>query len=457
MSTADSGSMSTAESRPAVASLGDLAFVLGFTAYTSVSVLLLLGGLATMVGGDQSPAARAVEEMGGDISAISRHHAVQVALDYLLSAVNLALGVLLVWLRPRHWTARLLGIALVGTAAAFNLSSHGLFVALPESWVNVLHFLLHAAAAIAYLHALLLFPDSRLQPGWPRRFLAVIYVVVGLELLIILLDSAGVTGAGRLSILGLLSSPPFGTPENPEATLADVVAADASFLVFFTGLLVPVVGLIALVQRYRMAPSALERQQTRLLAWALTAAFIGALAFVGFAIGSGIAGATGFSAGMMRSVYSWVFRIFPVLFAAIPLALFTGILRYRLWDVDRAINRVLVYGLLTGVLACAYLVCVTVLGWFFNLVIGVNARFGELAVGFSMLAVAALFGPLRRRIQAEIDRRFYRQRYDAVRTLQTLSAQLREEVDLRRVGDDVLDAVEQTVSPVHTSLWLQKS
>ncbi len=452
--------MSTASPPRAVASLGDLAFVVGFTLYACVAVLLLLGGLATLLGGDQSPAVQTVQRMGGDVSALGRHHGAQIVFDYVISAVNLALGVLVVWLRPRHWTARLLGIALVGTAAAFNLSSHGLFVALAESWVNVLHFLLHAASAVAYLHALLLFPGGRLHARWPRRFLALVYGAVGLELLIILLVGVRLAGAGPLSVLALLSAAPFGTAEmieNPEAqlSLADIIAADASFLVFFTGLLVPLVGLIAQVQRYRAAPSALERQQSRLLAWALAAAFVGGLTFLAYAVASAVAGATGFSSGVLDTVESWVFRIFPLLFASIPLALFAGILRYRLWDVDRAINGVLTYGLLTGVLGAAYLVSVSVLGWFFNLFIGVDARFGELAVGFSMLAVAALFGPVRRRTQAEIDRRFYRHRYDAARTLQTLNAQLREEVDLRRVGEDVLDAVEETVSPVHSSLWLR--
>lgn len=442
----------------AVSSLRDLGFMVGFTVYTSAAVLLLLSGLASVVGAEGG-AARAVQDLGGDPSALGGHHGAQAALDYLLSAVNLALGVLLVWLRPRHWTARLLALGLVGTAAAFNLSSHGLFVALADSWVNVLHFLLHAISAVAYLHALLLFPDGRLQPGWPRRFLIVVYGLAGVELAIILLVGVRLEGSGPLSVLALFSAAPFGTAEavqsGYEAVLGwrDIVAADASFFVVFFGLLVPLVGLVAQVQRYRTAPSALERQQSRLLAWALTAALVGGVIFIAYALGSGIAGATGFSGSVLDALEGWVFRVFPLLFAVIPLALFTGILRYRLWDIDRAINRALVYGLLTGILGLVYLVSVSVLGWLFSFAI--DERFGGLAVGFSMLAVAALFRPARRRVQSAIDRRFYRRRYDAAHTLQALSVQLREEVDVARLGSDVLDVVEQTISPASTSLWLR--
>jgi len=153
-------------------------------------------------------------------------------------------------------------------------------------------------------------------------------------------------------------------------------------------------------------------------------------------------------------------RTFPVLFdvldalviAAVPVAVGIAILRHRLYDIDVVINRTLVYGLLTAVLAAAYLGGVVLLQGAFRALTGQES---QLAIVASTLLIAALFVPLRRRVQSFIDRLFYRGKYDAARTLRDFSTRLREKTDLDGLNDDVLGVVRETVQPQHASLWLR--
>ncbi|HSH79358.1 MAG TPA: hypothetical protein VLA19_12615 [Herpetosiphonaceae bacterium] len=131
-----------------------------------------------------------------------------------------------------------------------------------------------------------------------------------------------------------------------------------------------------------------------------------------------------------------------------------SILRYRLWDIDLLINHALVYGTLTVTLALVYLSSVVVLQQLF---VPLTGQESDVAIVASTLAIAALFQPLRRRIQGLIDRRFYRRKYDAVKIVQAFGSRLRDEVDLNTVSDDLLVVVEETLQPVHVSLWLRAS
>jgi hypothetical protein len=137
---------------------------------------------------------------------------------------------------------------------------------------------------------------------------------------------------------------------------------------------------------------------------------------------------------------------------SIPIATGIAILRYRLYDIDRIINRTLVYGSLTITLVALYFGGIVVLQRIFVTLTGQQST---LAVVASTLLIAALFTPLRRRIQGFIDRRFYRRKYDARKTLEAFSAQLRNETDLEALSDDLVGVVAETMQPAHVSLWLR--
>ena len=136
------------------------------------------------------------------------------------------------------------------------------------------------------------------------------------------------------------------------------------------------------------------------------------------------------------------------------LPLFTGIaiVRYRLYDIDILINRTLVYGSLTAMLVAVYVGGVVVLQYVFRVLSGGES---QLAIVASTLAIAAAFNPLRRRVQAFVDRRFYRRKYDAVKTLASFSARLRDETDLDTLSDELVGVVMETMQPGHVSLWLR--
>src|SRR5829696_6951821 len=145
--------------------------------------------------------------------------------------------------------------------------------------------------------------------------------------------------------------------------------------------------------------------------------------------------------------------LFGLSIALVPIAAGVAILRYRLYDIDRLINRTLVYAALTAVLGAVYAGLVLALG----LLGGVGGELPSWAVAGATLAVAALFQPARRRVQAAVDRRFNRRRYDAARTVEAFSARLRDQVDLDTLAAELLAGVEQTVEPTTVSLWLRPS
>jgi hypothetical protein len=145
---------------------------------------------------------------------------------------------------------------------------------------------------------------------------------------------------------------------------------------------------------------------------------------------------------------NWIWAIVP---ASLPIAVGIAVLRYRLYDIDFIINRALVYGSMTVTLAALYFGSIVLLQRLFVLLTGERST---LAIVASTLLIAALFNPLRRRLQSFIDRRFYRSKYDAAKTLEAFSARLREETDLHRLSEDLMGVIKETMQPAHVSLWL---
>ncbi len=262
----------------------------------------------------------------------------------------------------------------------------------------------------------LLFPDGRL-PG--RRWRPAIWVS---------LAGAGLLFVGQALDAGQTVDYHSGG-RNPLGIDSPVVDAAE-----WVGAALLVAGLVAAVAssvlRYRRARG-VERQQLKWFAYAgLVLALVMALAVVFW----------------YRSVLVQVLAALAL--NAMPLAIGAAILRYRLYDIDRIVSRTLAYGLLTVVLGLAYAGVVLGLG-------RLLPDSSSLAVAAATLAVAAIFQPVRRRIQAAVDRRFNRHRYDAARTIQGFSGRLREEVDLDTLTGELLAVVDQTMQPERATLWLR--
>ncbi len=218
------------------------------------------------------------------------------------------------------------------------------------------------------------------------------------------------------------------------------VAGDVLWVVSIAGAMLLNVGWIAsgvsLIWRWRRA-GGVERQQIK---W---------FAYAALLIAGGFAASLVFSSSRVSSL-AWL--LVTLGFLSLPVAAGIAILRYRLYDIDRIINRTLVYGTLTTLLALVYFGGVVTLQYVFRALTGGES---QLAVVASTLAIAALFGPLRRRIQGFIDRLFYRRRYDAAKVLAAFSARLKDETDLDELSEDLTSMVRETLQPAHVSLWLR--
>jgi hypothetical protein len=206
---------------------------------------------------------------------------------------------------------------------------------------------------------------------------------------------------------------------------------------------------LSLVLRYRRSGGE-EREQIKWIAYSASAVgLLYLIAMVGSFTFSGPWGAAGTPLwlGLLQQAAL-------VSFTAVPIAVAFAVLKYRLYDIDLIINRTLVYGFLTAILAAVYFGGVTATQTIFRTLTGQQQQ-PQLAVVVSTLVIAALFNPLRRRIQSFIDRRFYRRKYDAAKTLEAFSAKLRDETDLDALSDDLVGVVRETMQPAHVSLWLR--
>ena len=201
------------------------------------------------------------------------------------------------------------------------------------------------------------------------------------------------------------------------------------------------------IYRYKRVSTFVQRQQTKWIVLGVTVAVLSYLCIL--LIGVLIPSID--NNILFNAIWS---IIFPIALIPIPLSIGFSILRYRLYDIDLLINRTVVYGTLTVLLALIYFGLIFILQYLLR---GIISQNNDVAIVVSTLAIAALVQPLRHRIQRVIDRRFYRRKYDAAKVVEAFSATLRNEVDLDQLSEHLITVVRDTMQPAHVSLWLRKS
>ena len=334
----------------------------------------------------------------------------------LIAAIWCAVGFLIFWRRSDEWFALLTAFFLV----MFNITYPGfstsvLALVYPALDVPITFMSVLGLASLALF--LVLFPNGRLVPRWMGLFLL-------------------------LSIIG---------------TVSTVIPPDSRFnsnnlpwwLSGLLNVLVPGAIIFSQVYRYRRVSNRVERQQTKWVVLGIIVVLTGI--FVVLPI------FTFFFPALNQPntlVYSIIGMAYPLLLLSIPVTVGIAVLRYRLYDIDVLINRTLVYGTLTILLALVYFGLVIGLGSLVRLFTGQLSQ-SPVVIVASTLVIAALFQPLRRRLQVIIDRRFYRRKYDATRILAAFSVTLRNEVDLNQLREELVAVVQETMQPSHVSLWLR--
>jgi hypothetical protein len=351
-----------------------------------------------------------------------------------LVVIDVTVGAIVASRRPENpvgWLFCLSGVAVSTSTFASQYAIYAL-LARPDSlpageamaWIAAWMLPIMNGLQVSYL---LLFPTGRL-PSRRWRWLAwltVAYVLVGV------LTAAFSPGA-HLGSLGPIRNP-LGIEGLTQFYKAVLYTMSPALLIAAT---------FSLFVRLRRAVG-VERQQLKWLAYAAGGLAIGAiLLIITIAIDT-------------PRWYEWVANaILVAVTPGVPVAIGIAILRYRLYDIDLLINRTLVYGSLTAILAGVYFGSVTVTQALFSILTD-QQELPQLIVVTSTLLIAALFNPLRRRIQTFIDRRFYRSKYDATKMLETFSAKLRDETDLEALNDDLVGVFAETMQPAHVGLWLR--
>ncbi|GAB1691986.1 sensor histidine kinase [Krasilnikovia sp. M28-CT-15] len=366
---------------------GTRLFLAAFAIYLGGALLWLALGLIPALSAAVPPLRHGLQDVGdatGPLAQTARRalyaaapHGAGAALDYVFSLLNVALGVFLVVRRPHELTPRLMAVAFVGTAATFNAPSHEVFHVIgADPAVTDFHFAFHVVSGVAYVWAVLLFPDGRLPLGAGRRATAAAVVA----------STAVITYVCWRS--SFVAHPPF-------------------FVAFF-GILVPVLGMTAQGIRLRYGRATPQsRQQSRLLCLALAPALAVALLWSAARLVPGTDAA---------ALADAVERAFPAVFAVVPVMLFVAILRYRLWDIDHVITRALVYTLLAAFIGVVYLAVLAGTAWL------AAPRGWAAIVALAVVAVAA--EPVRERLRALANRLVFGQRLTPREAMRTLADRL---------------------------------
>jgi hypothetical protein len=336
-----------------------------------------------------------------------------VAIDKVFELVWFAVGALIFLRRSDERMALLTSMFLVafGTVAVDPIdAADTLISSQPAWWLPVRG--VEMVGVVSVVLFFLLFPNGRFVPRW-TRWLAVAFIAIDLS---------------RILFAGLYSRSP---------------ALESVYYLVFLGWVLIATWL--LVYRYRRVSTSAQRQQTK---WVVFGTVLGVAGTFPSQLPLDLA-LVGGDTPLVLLVLNMGFSLS---FLLVPFSIGVAVLRSHLFDIDILINRTLVYGLLTATLALVYFGSIVVLQRIF---IGLTGEQSTLAVVASTLVIAALFNPLRRRIQSFIDRRFYRSKYDARKILEGFSARLREETDLDALSDELAGVVRETMQPAHVSIWLR--
>jgi hypothetical protein len=352
---------------------------------------------------------RALQDAG---LSVHTYALLNVIVDKVFQLVWFAVGALIFWRRSDDRMALLVSAFLVsfGPVAVDPTAAYTLISSQPAWWLPV-----RSVDIVGFVSPVLfffLFPSGRFVPHW-TRWLAVALIINDV--------------------------PDFLFPQlySRWPSLETV-----SYLVFLGG----VVSLVwSQVYRYRRVSSETQRQQSKWVVFGLTLGIAGTFPSQLPVDLSLVGGDTPLTLLLLKVGFALSFML-------IPLSIGVAVLRSHLFDIDVVINRTLVYGSLTATLVALYFGGIVVLQRVFVILTGQQST---LAVVASTLAIAALFVPLRRRVQGFVDRRFYRRKYDARKTLEAFSAKLRDETDLEALNNDLVGVVRETMQPEHVSLWLR--
>ncbi len=366
-------------------------------------------------------------------------------IDLLVSVPFLAfpvVGALIASRRPHNaigWICLAVGflwmlLGLFDFYSVYGLAKPG-SVPFPVVIYALVEWLWLPTVGLLAIYLVLLFPDGRL-PSRRWRPLAWLSGAV-----IVLLGVDSVLAPGPLTDLEGVRNP-FGLEGAPWLVDAEIVL----LLLFVACILASAVSLIL---RYRHSGGEVRQQ----IKWiALAGLFVGLLlsTVLGLIIVSEVMRGSG---GPTPLWLQGLLFVMLLSFAGVPVAIGVAVLKYRLYDIDVVINRALVYGSLTATLVLVYVASVASLQAALRALTGQEST---LAIVASTLAIAALFSPLRRRVQSFVDRRFYRRKYDAVKTLAAFNARLRDETELETLSGEVVGVVKETMQPAHVGLWLRE-
>ena len=344
-----------------------------------------------------------------------------VVLQALYTAVFYAVAALIFWRKSDDGLALFvsLSLLLVGTLSPSSRAA----LADHQVWYAFAQFAASMGWASLFTVFFCLFPDGRFVPRWAAL------VAVGNYLINV-----------PSALPGLFSNTPFDSDAWPVTGVALV-----ELLLFGSGA-------VAQIYRYRRVSGPVEREQTKWVVVALMAATAGGITpDIVAAVVPSLSSST-YASALYSPLSS---AVTGLSFVLLPIGVGIAILRSHLWDIDIIIRRTLVYGSLTLILAALYFALVIGAQRLTQVFTGQQVGQQPVVIVLSTLLIAALFTPLRARLQRWIDRRFYRSRYDAAKTVAAFSASLRSEVDLAQLDERLLAVVDETLRPAHASLWLR--